>query len=145
MTVEAPARTPQGPLADLVEFLRDKKLLLLVDNCEHVVDECAEVLGTLLRAAPELHILATSRQPLGILGEHVWPVAPLHTPTEPMPVRTTRRWLSSLNARRRCCPVSRSLRRTGMRSPKYAARSTASRSGSNSRRRSCRPGPSISC
>nr|WP_042189004.1 BTAD domain-containing putative transcriptional regulator [Kibdelosporangium sp. MJ126-NF4]CEL18598.1 Signal transduction response regulator / Tetratricopeptide repeat-containing protein [Kibdelosporangium sp. MJ126-NF4] len=66
------------PLVErLAGALRHKRTLLVLDNCEQVVDEVAALAGTLLRAAPELRILATSRQPLGIDGEQLWVVPPL--------------------------------------------------------------------
>src|SRR5689334_15585528 len=68
------------PIHPLTAYLKDKRLLLIVDNCEHVLDGCAPVLGKVLAAAPELHVLATSRQPLRVEGEHVVPVPPLSVP-----------------------------------------------------------------
>ena len=56
------------------------RLLLVLDNCEHVVDAVAELAETLLRACPGLRILATSREPLGIGGEAVLRVPPLSVP-----------------------------------------------------------------
>ncbi|SHF12404.1 BTAD domain-containing putative transcriptional regulator [Streptoalloteichus hindustanus] len=70
-----------APLADrLVTALRGKRMLLVLDNCEHVVEPVAELVGRLLRAAPELRVLATSRSALGLSGEVVWPVPPLELP-----------------------------------------------------------------
>jgi predicted ATPase len=80
MALGIPTRSAAGPLADLTEFLLDKRLLLVMDNCEHLVRPCAEVVEVMLRAAPKLRVLATSRQPLGLAGEHIWPVRPLSTP-----------------------------------------------------------------
>jgi predicted ATPase len=54
--------------------------LLVLDNCEHVLDACATLTGRLLAAAPELRVLATSREPLGLAGERLWPVRPLVVP-----------------------------------------------------------------
>ncbi len=68
------------PLNVLVAQLHGKELLLLLDNCEHFVDSCATVVDTLLRSCPALHILATSRENLGVEGEHVWLVPSLTTP-----------------------------------------------------------------
>jgi predicted ATPase len=66
------------PLLDAVcEHLAGAPLLLLLDTCEHVLDECARVVQELLAHVPELHVLATSRQPLGVPGEHLLAVAPL--------------------------------------------------------------------
>ncbi|QYB07337.1 protein kinase [Rhodococcus sp. USK10] len=64
----------------LVEFLAPCELLLVLDNCEHVVDAVAELAGLLLQACPRLRILATSREPLGIGGEAVLRVPPLGVP-----------------------------------------------------------------
>src|SRR5581483_9559582 len=55
-------------------FVRDKTLLLILDNCEHLLDACARFAEQLLRAAPKLQVLATSREPLGLLGEVVYRV-----------------------------------------------------------------------
>jgi len=62
---------------DLLEWLRDRRALVVLDNCEHVVEACAEAVETLLSAAPNLFVLATSRQALGITGEIDWRVPPL--------------------------------------------------------------------
>jgi non-specific serine/threonine protein kinase len=64
----------------LLNFLRPRRMLLVLDNCEHLVSACAQVADTLLRACAGLQILATSRQPLRIPGEWTWRVAPLPVP-----------------------------------------------------------------
>ncbi|MEU8380291.1 BTAD domain-containing putative transcriptional regulator [Streptosporangium sp. NPDC048865] len=64
----------------LTEALRPRRLLLVLDNCEHVVEPVAELAGSLLRAAPGLRILATSQEPLALPGEVVWSVPPLEVP-----------------------------------------------------------------
>jgi len=75
------ADDPAHPrIATLSDYLRDKEPLLVLDNCEQVIAECAELAEQLLRACPRLHILATSREPLGIHGETVWQVPPLSLP-----------------------------------------------------------------
>jgi predicted ATPase/DNA-binding CsgD family transcriptional regulator len=61
----------------LIEYLQDKQTLVILDNCEHLLHECAVLAEALLRSAPELRILATSRQALGVTGEHTLPVTPL--------------------------------------------------------------------
>ncbi|MGI8312776.1 ATP-binding protein [Saccharopolyspora hattusasensis] len=66
--------------AVLVSYLANKRLLLVLDNCEHLLGGCAHLAAVLLPAAPGLRVLATSREPLGIAGEHVWPVPPLSVP-----------------------------------------------------------------
>src|SRR5215469_1277915 len=64
----------------LVEFLRNKQLLLVLDNCEHLLDGAAALAGVLARSCERLVILATSREALGIDGEHLVPVPPLELP-----------------------------------------------------------------
>lgn len=64
----------------LTEYLRDRELLIVLDNCEHLIDDCAIIVDTLLRTCPGLRILATSREPLRIAGEVTRPVAPLSLP-----------------------------------------------------------------
>ncbi|MEU7582609.1 NB-ARC domain-containing protein [Streptomyces sp. NPDC041068] len=67
-----------GPAEELVaQWLVDKRLLLVLDSCEHLVAACARVARTLLDTAPELRVLVTSRQPLGIAGERCYEVEPL--------------------------------------------------------------------
>jgi len=60
--------------------LADRSLLILLDNCEHLIDACAKLADALGRACPRLHVLATSREPLGIYGECVHRVLPLSVP-----------------------------------------------------------------
>jgi predicted ATPase/class 3 adenylate cyclase len=74
------ARAGQGTLEALVEFLRSKQLLLVLDNCEHVLAEAAALAGNLVRSCEQLVILATSREGLGIEGERLVPVPPLGVP-----------------------------------------------------------------
>ena len=72
---------PGRPLEEvLLERLAGRGLLLLLDNCEHLLDACARLLDTLLRGCPELRVLATSREALRISGEVAWPVPPLAVP-----------------------------------------------------------------
>jgi predicted ATPase len=72
-------RPGQNSLA-LIQHLKDKRLLLILDNCEHLVAACAELSEALLRACPHLHILATSREPLRANGEAVWRVPSMASP-----------------------------------------------------------------
>ena len=64
----------------LVEFLRHKELLLVLDNCEHVLDEAAELVEMLERSCPRVRVLATSREGLGIDGERILAVPSLGSP-----------------------------------------------------------------
>ncbi|MGH2404203.1 MAG: tetratricopeptide repeat protein [bacterium] len=67
-------------LVTLTEHLGRKQMLLLLDNCEHVVEACAHLAERMLRACPHLRILATSREPLAIPGETTWRVPSLSAP-----------------------------------------------------------------
>jgi predicted ATPase/DNA-binding CsgD family transcriptional regulator len=67
-------------VAQLAAYLRPRELLLVLDNCEHLIEACAVVTDALLRSCPRLRILATSREALRIDGEAVLPVAPLSLP-----------------------------------------------------------------
>jgi predicted ATPase/DNA-binding CsgD family transcriptional regulator len=69
------------PLALLLSYLRDKQLLLVVDNCEHLLVVAAGVLTEIMKAAPGVRVIATSREPLSVPGEHVVPVPPLDLPS----------------------------------------------------------------
>jgi predicted ATPase/class 3 adenylate cyclase/Tfp pilus assembly protein PilF len=80
---EAPSRPA---LATLTDHLGAKTVLLLLDNCEHLVEACARVADALLRACPCLRVLATSREALGVAGETAWRVPSLAVP-DPDPGR----------------------------------------------------------
>ncbi|HZA74310.1 MAG TPA: LuxR C-terminal-related transcriptional regulator [Propionibacteriaceae bacterium] len=72
------AERPEEPLAEtLGEVLNSRSALLVLDNCEHLVEACARLADALLPRCPALRILATSREALGITGEVTWPVPPL--------------------------------------------------------------------
>jgi predicted ATPase/uncharacterized protein HemY len=74
---EQPGRNPQEVLSN---YLRPRQMLLILDNCEHLIDACAALAETLLRTCPHLHILATSREAIGITGESAWMVPSLSVP-----------------------------------------------------------------
>ena len=67
-------------LSSLTDYLAGKRLLLVLDNCEHLLDGCATLASTLIRSCPGLHVLATSRQALGVAGEVRMEVPPLSLP-----------------------------------------------------------------
>jgi len=69
-------------LSSLADYLASKRLLLVLDNCEHLLDACAVLTGTLLAPCPDLHVLATSRQALGVAGEVRMVVPPMSLPAE---------------------------------------------------------------
>jgi predicted ATPase/class 3 adenylate cyclase len=64
----------------LIEYLRAKTILLIIDNCEHLIEACAQISVDLLQACPQLKILASSREALGIAGEAAYRVPSLNTP-----------------------------------------------------------------
>ena len=73
--------TPGQPIVDaLASALRERRLLLVLDNCEHLLEACARLVDTLLRACPNLRVLATSREALGLTGEIAWRVPSLPVP-----------------------------------------------------------------
>ncbi|WP_218938546.1 ATP-binding protein [Modestobacter altitudinis] len=74
-------QTAIEPVALLLSHLRDRELLLVLDNCEHLLDATAQLVHELLRAAPGVRVLSTSREPLSVAGEQVLPVAPLRLPS----------------------------------------------------------------
>jgi predicted ATPase/DNA-binding CsgD family transcriptional regulator len=75
---EQSARNPTDVVCD---HLRGQRMLLVMDNCEHVVDAAADLIDRVLRMAPGIRVLATSRQPLRLSAEHVFTVPPLAAPT----------------------------------------------------------------
>jgi predicted ATPase/DNA-binding SARP family transcriptional activator len=94
-TARAAASTPAGlvmavlgirddsstdPAELLADALGTSRMLLVLDNCEHLIDQVAKLAARLLQAAPELRILVTSREPLMLSGEVVWAVPPLELP-----------------------------------------------------------------
>lgn len=77
---------PMQSFTDTVKrHLRERRALLILDNCEHVVSPCAELAATLLRGCPQVAIIATSREPLGVEGETAWLVPSLTMPDEARP------------------------------------------------------------
>jgi non-specific serine/threonine protein kinase len=74
----------QTPLSVLENFLRTRQALLVLDNCAHLIDGCAQLAYALLRACPRLRILATSREPLRITGERLFRLSTLPVPPETM-------------------------------------------------------------
>jgi predicted ATPase/DNA-binding winged helix-turn-helix (wHTH) protein len=70
----------ENPLPSLVASLGDKQMLLVLDNCAHVIEAAASLAVGILRGAPRVHILATSREPLRVEGERVYRLSPLASP-----------------------------------------------------------------
>ncbi|HEU5342828.1 MAG TPA: LuxR C-terminal-related transcriptional regulator [Ktedonobacterales bacterium] len=101
----------QPPLERLAVALSQKRLLLALDNCEHLLDECAHLAAYLLARCPELTLLATSREPLAINGEAVLRVAPLSLPAATSALDLERQdaqeWLLTFDAVRLFCERAR--------------------------------------
>jgi predicted ATPase len=83
----------EDPTMAVLDFLRGKRLLLVMDSCEHVIDAAAALIEKVRTSAPNVHVLATSREPLRAEGEHVHRLAPLAVPPE-MPELTAGEALS---------------------------------------------------
>lgn len=69
------------PLKLVLSYLKDKSLLLVVDNCEHLLGAAAHLISEVLRVAPDVRVICTTREPLSVSGEHVVPVPPLELPS----------------------------------------------------------------
>ena len=69
------------PIEILVSYLRERRLLLLLDNCEHLLEPTAQLVNEILRAAPEVRVITTTRELLQVPGEYVVPVPPLDVPS----------------------------------------------------------------
>ncbi len=69
------------PMEILVAHLRERRLLLLLDNCEHLLEAAAQLVNEILRAAPDVRVITTTREPLQVPGEYVVPVPPLELPS----------------------------------------------------------------
>jgi len=78
--LKLPPETKRPAIDMLCDYLRERQLLLLLDNCEHLVEACAQMADTLLHTCPDLHILVTSREALGIPGEVTYRVPSLKSP-----------------------------------------------------------------
>ncbi|HEY0939549.1 MAG TPA: winged helix-turn-helix domain-containing protein [Steroidobacter sp.] len=73
----------------LLEYLRTLRFLLVIDNCEHVIDTIATLAETIFKGAPEVHILATSREALRVEGEHIYWLPPLASPSPQSSLKAT--------------------------------------------------------
>jgi predicted ATPase/DNA-binding winged helix-turn-helix (wHTH) protein len=71
-----------SPSQDLLSFVRDQRMLLVLDNCEHVIETAAPLAESIFNEAPQVHILATSRESLRVEGEQVYRLPPLRCPPE---------------------------------------------------------------
>jgi predicted ATPase/class 3 adenylate cyclase len=75
---------PGSPAIEvLTSHLRDRNLLIVLDNCEHLIESAARIVDALLRAGPNLRVIATSREPLNVPGEVIWRVPSMSIPEDP--------------------------------------------------------------
>ncbi|MGN6792211.1 MAG: ATP-binding protein [Streptosporangiaceae bacterium] len=77
--VEEPGRPL---LATIADALRPRQMLIVLDNCEHVIDACARICQRLLASSPALRVIATSREPLRVAAETIWQVPPMAMPVQ---------------------------------------------------------------
>jgi predicted ATPase len=82
----------------LTEYLRNRHVLLILDNCEHLIDACAQVVGLLLRSCAHVQVLATSRELFGVAGEATWRVAPLSLANRQDPADGSEDWAAKVLA-----------------------------------------------
>ena len=73
------------PSGELIDFLETRDVLLVIDNCEHVLDACAHLIDEVLERCPRVWILATSREPIELQGERTYALAPLSNPDDELP------------------------------------------------------------
>ena len=78
----AAMRSPTTDLDALAAYLADRRVLIVLDNCEHVLDAAADLVDAVLESAPDVHVVVTSREPLGLDGEQVRRVQSLGVPDE---------------------------------------------------------------
>ena len=127
----------QSATAAVTDFLRGKDLLLLLDNCEHLIEAAADLVEHLLASCPTLHVLATSREALGVPGEATYPVPSLAVPAtvDEIDLETiagdARPSACSSSGPPPRCPHSGSMPRMPPRSSRSAEGLTASRSPSS--------------
>ncbi len=88
-TLNVNKQSKEKTLDSLTTYLSKRQLLLILDNCEHLVAACAEITESLLQKSPELHILTTSRELLGVPSEVTWVVPPLTLPNQESSGKTT--------------------------------------------------------
>lgn len=80
--LQVPDQSARAATDRVLDFLRDRELLMVLDNCEHVLADAAELVQLILAEAPGVNVLATGREPLGLAGEFITEVPPLAVPDE---------------------------------------------------------------
>jgi non-specific serine/threonine protein kinase len=78
--LDIPHKPEQSALESLLDHLQSKEILLILENCEHMLADCAQLVGQILSQAAALRILVTSREPLAVAGEMIYPVSGLSLP-----------------------------------------------------------------
>ena len=135
------------PMDRLIAALRERETLLILDNCEHVIESAAAFADRVLGECRRLRILATSREPLGITGEALWQVEPLALPAEdadPGQIESSQAVQLLRDGPARCARIWRPTPARCRTWRASAGRSTGYRWPSNSPRPDCAPCPSIS-
>jgi predicted ATPase/class 3 adenylate cyclase/DNA-binding CsgD family transcriptional regulator len=89
-TLELPDQPGRTPLETVQRFIGDRKILLLLDNCEHLLDVCGDVISRLLNGCSQVTILTTSREPIAVSGEATWRVPSLSLHDEAIALFTDR-------------------------------------------------------
>jgi predicted ATPase/class 3 adenylate cyclase/DNA-binding CsgD family transcriptional regulator len=89
-TFGLPDQPGRSPMDTVVRYVNDRKILLLLDNCEHLLDACGQMVVELLNACDELTIFTTSREPIGVAGEVTWRVPSLALEDEAIELFTDR-------------------------------------------------------
>jgi predicted ATPase/class 3 adenylate cyclase/DNA-binding CsgD family transcriptional regulator len=92
-----PDQPGRSTIDTLLRFVHDRQLLVVLDNCEHLLDACAELVAALLGGAPGLTLLATSREPIGVPGEATWRVPSLSVSDEAVALFTDRARLAQID------------------------------------------------
>lgn len=82
-SLRLPDQSNRSPAERIADFVKERQLLLVLDNCEHLLDAIPALVARLLEIAPGLRVMTTSREPLGIFGEQVYQVPPLSAPSPP--------------------------------------------------------------
>jgi len=85
------------PISEVVQFLKLRRVMFILDSCEHILDAASILAESILRGTSEVRMLATSREPLRAEGESIYHLAPLETPPESTPL-TARQALTFSNA-----------------------------------------------
>lgn len=89
-TLGLPDQPGRSPIETVQRFISDRKLLLVLDNCEQILDACGDVITTLLNGCPQLTVLTTSREPISVAGEVTWRVPSLSLHDEAIALFTDR-------------------------------------------------------